>query len=124
MRDAWSAFIASAGTTVCNPSPAKARAVERYVAARSGRGLVAHPVFKTGRAWQPHAWKVRFLRRSVAADPYFPRPSPRAAATVPRDPALGRREDRVASCGQGPRGRADADVGRHGLLPAPAGVVD
>ena len=29
-------------------------------------GLVAHPVFKTGRAEQPSAWKVRFLRRSVA----------------------------------------------------------
>src|SRR5256885_3715902 len=28
-------------------------------------GLVAHPVFKTGRAEQPSAWKVRFLRRSV-----------------------------------------------------------
>jgi 2-hydroxychromene-2-carboxylate isomerase len=28
---------------------------------------VAHPVFKTGRAGQPPAWKVRFLRRSVAA---------------------------------------------------------
>src|SRR3954454_6135430 len=38
---------------------------------RSGRGLVAHPVFKTGRAWQPHAWKVRFLRRSVAAIEQF-----------------------------------------------------
>jgi hypothetical protein len=24
---------------------------------------IAH--FKTGRAWQPHAWKVRFLRRVV-----------------------------------------------------------
>src|SRR5919199_3763537 len=29
-------------------------------------GLVAHPVFKTARAEQPSAWKVRFLRRSVA----------------------------------------------------------
>ncbi len=28
-----------------------------------GTGLVAHPVFKTGRAGQPPAWKVRFLRR-------------------------------------------------------------
>ena len=28
-------------------------------------GLVAHPVFKTGRAEQPSAWKVRFLRRSA-----------------------------------------------------------
>jgi undecaprenyl-diphosphatase len=28
---------------------------------------VAHPVFKTGRAEQPSAWKVRFLRRSVKA---------------------------------------------------------
>ena len=26
---------------------------------------MAHPVFKTGRAEQPSAWKVRFLRRSV-----------------------------------------------------------
>jgi hypothetical protein len=32
---------------------------------------VARPVFKTGRAGQPPAWKVRFLRRVVA---------------VPRDP--------------------------------------
>ncbi|MEA2379542.1 MAG: hypothetical protein QOD13_3449, partial [Thermoleophilaceae bacterium] len=32
----------------------------------SGRGLVAHPVFKTGRPWQPHGWKVRFLRCSVS----------------------------------------------------------
>ena len=30
---------------------------------------MAHPVFKTGRAWQPHAWKVRFLRRSVGTFP-------------------------------------------------------
>ena len=33
---------------------------------------MAHPVFKTGRAGQPPAWKVRFLRRVVAiarADP-------------------------------------------------------
>src|SRR5581483_10975772 len=34
---------------------------------RRGTGLVAHPVFKTGRAGQPPAWKVRFLRRVVAA---------------------------------------------------------
>src|SRR3954449_12274999 len=27
------------------------------------------PVFKTGRAWQPHAWMVRFHRRSVAGIP-------------------------------------------------------
>ena len=27
---------------------------------------MAHPVFKTGRAGQPPAWKVRFLRRVVA----------------------------------------------------------
>jgi hypothetical protein len=27
---------------------------------------VAHPVFKTGRAGQPPAWKVRFLRRVVS----------------------------------------------------------
>jgi hypothetical protein len=33
-----------------------------------GTGLVAHPVFKTGRAGQPPAWKVRFLRRVVAED--------------------------------------------------------
>ena len=26
---------------------------------------MARLVFKTSRAWQPHAWKVRFLRRSV-----------------------------------------------------------
>jgi hypothetical protein len=32
-------------------------------------GLVAHPVFKTGRAEQPSAWKVRFLRRSVWRTP-------------------------------------------------------
>jgi hypothetical protein len=33
---------------------------------------VAHPAFKAGRAWQPHAWKVRLLRRSVARslDPF------------------------------------------------------
>src|SRR3954470_1716752 len=37
----------------------------------SGRGLVAHPVFKTGRPVQPTGWKVRFLRRSVAADDRF-----------------------------------------------------
>src|SRR3954447_3459774 len=37
-----------------------------YAAARSGTGLVAHPVFKTGRPWQPHGWMVRFHRRSVA----------------------------------------------------------
>ena len=33
--------------------------------ARRGTGLVADPVFKTGRASQPGAWKVRFLRRLV-----------------------------------------------------------
>jgi len=38
-----------------------------YRALRSGRGLVARPVFKTGRASQPGAWKVRFLRRFVGA---------------------------------------------------------
>src|SRR4051812_12723227 len=32
---------------------------------RSGRGLVAHPVFKTGRPVQPTGWKVRFLRCSA-----------------------------------------------------------
>ena len=37
-----------------------------YARLRSGRGLVAHPVFKTGRPWQPHGWMVRFHRRSVA----------------------------------------------------------
>ena len=36
-----------------------------YRQQRSGRGLVAHPVFKTGRAEQPSAWMVRFHRRSV-----------------------------------------------------------
>ena len=29
---------------------------------------MAHPVFKTGRAGQPPAWKVRFLRRVVAGE--------------------------------------------------------
>jgi hypothetical protein len=38
-----------------------------YDRRRRGTGLVAHPVFKTGRAGQPLAWKVRFLRRVVAA---------------------------------------------------------
>lgn len=38
-----------------------------YPPRRGGRGLVARPVFKTGRASQPGAWKVRFLRRFVAA---------------------------------------------------------
>jgi hypothetical protein len=35
----------------------------------NGRGQVAtaHLVFKTSTAWQPHAWKVRFLRRSAGA---------------------------------------------------------
>jgi hypothetical protein len=47
-------------------NPAWTRA---YRAQRSGRGLVAHPVFKTGRAGQPPAWKVRFLRRSVQVSP-------------------------------------------------------
>src|SRR3954447_20737437 len=28
-------------------------------------------LFKTGRAWQPHAWKVRFLRRSVPVNRRF-----------------------------------------------------
>ena len=37
-----------------------------YPQRRRGTGLVAHPVFKTGRAGQPPAWKVRFLRRVVA----------------------------------------------------------
>ena len=37
-----------------------------YDHGRRGTGLVAHPVFKTGRAGQPPAWKVRFLRRVVA----------------------------------------------------------
>ena len=39
--------------------------------ARRGTGLVAHPVFKTGRAGQPPAWKVRFLRRVVAGNHGF-----------------------------------------------------
>src|SRR5579864_7443186 len=38
---------------------------------RRGTGLVAHPVFKTGRAGQPPAWKVRFLRRVVAGNGRF-----------------------------------------------------
>jgi hypothetical protein len=46
---------------------------------RGGRGLVAHPAFKAGRASQPDAWKVRFLRR-----------------LVPRRPATGRLDGRRA----------------------------
>src|SRR4029079_1716426 len=34
-----------------------------------GRGLVAHPAFKAGRAVQPTAWKVRFLRRLAEPQP-------------------------------------------------------
>jgi hypothetical protein len=30
-----------------------------------GRSRGAHEAFKAGRAWQPHAWMVRFHRRSV-----------------------------------------------------------
>jgi hypothetical protein len=32
---------------------------------RLRRAFLAHQVFKAGRAWQPHAWMVRFHRRSV-----------------------------------------------------------
>ena len=42
-----------------------------YDQQRRGTGLVAHPVFKTGRAGQPPAWKVRFLRRVVAVNQGF-----------------------------------------------------
>ena len=34
----------------------------------SGKRVSSHLVFKTGRAGQPPAWKVRFLRRVVDAD--------------------------------------------------------
>jgi len=42
---------------------------------------VAHPVFKTGRAGQPPAWKVRFLRRVVFLIAAF---QPRSADWGPR----------------------------------------
>ena len=61
-------------------------------AARSGRGLVAHPVFKTGRPVQPTGWKVRFLRRSVVRpdDPRRPAVAGRPCAR-PGAPAHPRR---------------------------------
>ena len=48
------------------PYEAPALRTAPYDHGRRGTGLVAHPVFKTGRAGQPPAWKVRFLRRVVA----------------------------------------------------------
>ena len=51
---------------------------------RGGRGLVAHLVFKTSRAWQPHAWKVRFLRRSAYSTRMVPgEPGSNAPIRVP-----------------------------------------
>ena len=46
-------------------SAARTGSSRPYDHRRRGTGLVAHPVFKTGRAGQPPAWKVRFLRRVV-----------------------------------------------------------
>ncbi len=45
---------------------------EAATSASTGHFAMFLPVFKTGRAGQPPAWKVRFLRRSVTSDGCHP----------------------------------------------------
>jgi hypothetical protein len=75
---------------------------------------VAHPVFKTGRASQPGAWKVRLLRRSVPAN------RPLLSRTMPYLAALHDRLLVVASFEVGATAFAPAidDVGK-ATTPAP-----
>ena len=87
---------------------------------------------KTGRAWQPHAWKVRFLRRVVASDvvasrsrgrpqagdaggaPWFPRGSGSASAALlghcAGEPELG---EHAAVGEEGDLGDVAAGEGEH-----------
>lgn len=74
--------------------PARARLDKPW----GGRGLVARLVFKTSRAVQPTAWKVRFLRRLVASLPDPPEADPvrsrRPSETAHRSSALAVTVDR------------------------------